>query len=276
MIQFNTPYQIDNGKDSLTFTEATNGQINGTYSGGTLSGTLDGNLLKASFHNTKVNVEGLMNITFHENGFEAKWKQGLDGGPMKGKWVGRLEGKSNEVANDSLASTDKFIAHIQSNFILNHAYKDFMEDVSTDNLVDIYSLEFDNYFFGELKTQLDIVVFTVDNSNESIEEHDGSDFFKIYYDFTHNCIYQQNPGQEDEYYKFLDTKHASIPEFYEDAKQFLGSYKLSDLDDTWSVSFHGNFESYDGDISDAKLALIKEYITSSTFYAFLEDVLDSF
>jgi len=90
MIQLNTTYIIDNDSDKVIFSDDNNGTITGTYTDGTLSGILEGNVLKATFHNTKVNVSGLMEITFHENGFDAKWKKGLEPGPMKGRWSGKL------------------------------------------------------------------------------------------------------------------------------------------------------------------------------------------
>ena len=98
MIKLNTPYTIENG-DNVIFTEGKKGTINGTYSDATLTGILEGDLLKATFHNTKVNATGLMEITFHENGFDAKWKSGLEPGPMRGKWEGQL--KTNTDSNHS-------------------------------------------------------------------------------------------------------------------------------------------------------------------------------
>jgi hypothetical protein len=89
MIKLNTPYTIENG-DKVTFTEGKKGTINGSYSDATLTGSLEGDLLKATFHNTKVNASGLIEITFHENGFDAKWKNGLEPGPMRGKWEGKF------------------------------------------------------------------------------------------------------------------------------------------------------------------------------------------
>jgi len=94
MIKLNTAYTIDNG-DTVTFTEGKKGTINGAYKDATLTGAFDGNVLKATFHNTKVNATGLMEITFHENGFDASWKKGLEPGPMRGKWEGILETSSD-------------------------------------------------------------------------------------------------------------------------------------------------------------------------------------
>lgn len=90
MLKLNTPYTIDNG-DIVTFNKSKKGTITGTYGEGALTGTLDGNLLKATFTNPKANSKGIIEIAFHENGFDAKWKKGLEPGPMRGKWVGKIE-----------------------------------------------------------------------------------------------------------------------------------------------------------------------------------------
>ncbi|MFN6037357.1 MAG: hypothetical protein ACK452_02730, partial [Bacteroidota bacterium] len=72
---------------------------------GKLTGTLEGNLLKATFHNTKANATGLMEISFHENGFDAKWKSGLEPGPMRGKWEGKLN--ADVTAHEKVDSTSQ-------------------------------------------------------------------------------------------------------------------------------------------------------------------------
>jgi hypothetical protein len=100
MIKLNTPYTIENG-DTVTFTEGKKGTINGSYTDSTLTGAFDGAVLKATFHNKKVNAIGLMEITFHENGFDAKWKSGLEPGPMRGKWEGKLISNTNQPAPES-------------------------------------------------------------------------------------------------------------------------------------------------------------------------------
>jgi hypothetical protein len=102
MIKLNTPYTIENGKDQVIFTEGKKGTINGSYTDSTLTGMFDGAVLKATFHNKKVNAIGLMEITFHENGFNAKWKSGLEPGPMRGKWegilnIGKVSAKEEET-----------------------------------------------------------------------------------------------------------------------------------------------------------------------------------
>jgi hypothetical protein len=99
MIKFDEKYQINNGQESIIFSQGKEGSITGKYNSGTLTGKLEGNVLTGTYHNQKNNSAGLIEITFHENGFKAKWKQGLEPGPMRGKWSARM------TADNSAAET---------------------------------------------------------------------------------------------------------------------------------------------------------------------------
>jgi hypothetical protein len=97
MIQFNVTYLINDGQESIIFNEEKGSTVSANYSEGVLKGTLEGNLLKATFQNRRANVSGLIEIFFSLNGFTAKWKQGIEPGPMKGKWIGKLDNLSNII-----------------------------------------------------------------------------------------------------------------------------------------------------------------------------------
>lgn len=97
MILLNTCYRIEGINTGITFSQEKENNITGIYDNGTVTGILEGNLLKATFHNNVENVNGLMEIVFHKNGFDAKWKTGLEPGPMRGKWKGSL---SEILCND--------------------------------------------------------------------------------------------------------------------------------------------------------------------------------
>jgi hypothetical protein len=99
MIKVNTVYSIDNGANSVIFTEGKKGSITGTHNEGTMTGFLEGNVFTGTFHNTKVNATGLIEITFHESGFDAKWKNGMEPGRMNGKWVGKIENTSDFIVS---------------------------------------------------------------------------------------------------------------------------------------------------------------------------------
>jgi hypothetical protein len=103
MIQYNKAYSINNGQDSILFKEGKGNTVTGEYQGGTLTGAMEGNILKATYHNQKNNSVGLIEITFHENGFNAKWKQGLEPGPMRGKWKGFLNNAENNEKSKVIA-----------------------------------------------------------------------------------------------------------------------------------------------------------------------------
>jgi hypothetical protein len=74
MIVLNTNYKIEGSNTGITFSQENENQIVGIYNQGTVTGILEGNLLIATFNNNVENVNGLMEIVFHKNGFNAKWK----------------------------------------------------------------------------------------------------------------------------------------------------------------------------------------------------------
>jgi hypothetical protein len=275
MIQLNTVYSIDNGANSIIFTEGKKDSVTGTHNDGMFTGFIEGNVLKGTFHNTKVNATGLIEVTFHESGFDAKWKNGMEPGLMRGKWVGKLESKISkpEIYADSAT---EFIKYINENYEFNQSYGDTLDKISTEDFIEKYSIEFSNDFFGNLKKDLGVVKIIIDNSEYSIEEQDGSDRFTIYYDFKHNCIYQQFPSNSDDYYKYLGTCHASISSFYKESEKFYGCYSICNLNNEWEIQFQGDYESHEGSISEEIVFKIKEYINSTNFYLFINEVIDCF
>jgi hypothetical protein len=104
MIKLNEEYSINNGQGTIVFTEGNKGTVNAEYEiqgnkgKGKINGTLENNILSGTFHVDS--AVGLIEFTFTKNGFDAKWKQGIEPGPMKGKWTGSL--KSQSVNNQSI------------------------------------------------------------------------------------------------------------------------------------------------------------------------------
>jgi hypothetical protein len=276
MLQLNTVYSIDNGANSVIFTEGKKGSITGTHNEGTLTGFLEGNILKGTFHNSKVNASGLIEITFHENGFDAKWKQGMEPGPMRGKWQGLITSNSllKNATFDIKSPAQKYLEFISK----ENAYdKQKIAKCSPEKLIEVYSCEYDEKFFNNLNEHIDILRFRIDNSEYSIDEKNGADRIDMVYDLVNNCIYAQFDDADEEIYQYLQTKHASIPEFYEDQKEFYGCYSVSDLNRTWELYFHGsNLERIDGEISEDLLLHLKTEINSKTIYSFLTNVIDWF
>ena len=103
MIKYNETYSINDGQGTIVFKDAGNNKVEATYEikgnkvPGNVSGKFEGSTLKAIYQVNE--AKGLMDFTFTENGFEAKWKKGLEEGPMKGKWTGSLKsvGNTNET-----------------------------------------------------------------------------------------------------------------------------------------------------------------------------------
>jgi hypothetical protein len=111
MIKLNEQYSINNGQGTIVFTEGNKGTINALYNikgnkaEGKINGMLDGNLLKGTFHVDA--AAGLIEFTFTEEGFESKWKQGIEPGPMRGKWKGQFGIISNQENNFNSVLTDE-------------------------------------------------------------------------------------------------------------------------------------------------------------------------
>jgi hypothetical protein len=103
MIKYNETYRINNGKETIVFSTGNDNSVTGAYNSGTITGTLVGNVLKGTYENKKNKSVGLIIFEFHENGFNAQWKQGIEPGPMRGKWKGIIG--IDEKPNDSAAES---------------------------------------------------------------------------------------------------------------------------------------------------------------------------
>ena len=106
MIKLNEEYSINSGQGTIVFNEENKGTVNAEYEiqgnkgKGKINGVLENNILTGTFHVDA--AAGLIEFTFTENGFDAKWKQGIEPGPMKGKWTGSLnsQSESNQSINE--------------------------------------------------------------------------------------------------------------------------------------------------------------------------------
>ncbi len=157
MINYNEKYIINNGQDSIVFTQGNENTVNGQYSAGTITGTIDDNVLKGTFYNQKSNSAGLIELTFQENSFIAKWKQGLEPGPMRGKWNGKL--KITSSASDKSEKHEiKLARHLST-------------DTSTCIGSQIAIGMLDNSQVQELLTYLDAKEFTDNKYLSDIQDY---------------------------------------------------------------------------------------------------------
>ena len=132
MIKYNETYRINNGKETIVFRTGNDNIVTGEYNSGTITGTLVGNVLKGTYENKKNKDVGLINFEFHENGFDAQWKTGLEPGPMRGKWIGTNEAdvKKNEVIDNSGVTLYKFCQGYEGNRLLE------LESILTELVID--------------------------------------------------------------------------------------------------------------------------------------------
>ena len=177
MIKLNEQYSINNGQGSIVFTEGNKGTVNALYtiagnkSEGKINGTLDGNVLKGTFHVDA--AVGLIEFTFSEDGFEAKWKQGIEPGPMRGKWEGFLNSKTNndESVNEKASLTSEQLQWIKEKSVWDYEmapkeWLDSKEFILTAVKNDGRILQ---YASNNLKGDIDIVLEAVKKDGESLQ-----------------------------------------------------------------------------------------------------------
>lgn len=243
MIQFEKTYDINNGNGSVTFKKVDDLTVEAVYNRGTVKGTWDGETLKGTFIDSISNGNGLIHFIFNDNGFEAKWKAGLDEGPLRGKWVGKLiNGETNNITKNN------------------------------------DSTQLQNSHFKDLLGSFCKISFTLDNTEEAIQQG-GSDNFTITLDIENQELQPANPwdtieeGGETNFY--TGSSHIDIFEDYlqNEEKEYPG-YIIIALDDTWSMPFHGIFEIDDtNELDENKCSLLQATLTSKTIYSFLNDAI---
>ena len=176
MIKLNEEYSINSGQGTIVFTEENKGTVNAAYEiqgnkgKGEINGTLENNILSGTFHVDS--AAGLIDFTFTENGFDAKWKQGIEPGPMKGKWTGSLksQSESNQSINEKTSLSPEQLKWIEEGSWDYEKVpkewldsKEFMLAVVTNSGS---SLEFAS---DKLKDDKEIVLQAIDNNPYAIE-----------------------------------------------------------------------------------------------------------
>lgn len=182
MIKYNETYRINNGKETIVFSTGNDNRVTGEYNSGTITGTLVGNVLKGTYENKKNKSVGLINFEFHENGFDAQWKQGAEPGPMRGKWEGIIDGDSiSEIQNDaSMKKVHYMTIYLDQDAEGNELASsenaaDFIyEKINTINtfIKDRIDNEVHGFLFEEFLTSFDSI------NNKSINSPDILEFIK--------------------------------------------------------------------------------------------------
>jgi hypothetical protein len=176
MIKLNEEYSINSGQGTIVFTEGNKGTVNAEYEiqgnkgKGKINGTLENNILSGTFHVDS--AAGLIEFTFTENGFDAKWKQGIEPGPMKGKWTGSLksQSESNQSINEKTSLSPEQLKWFEEDtWELEDLPKEWCE--SKEFMLALVtqsgsSLEFAS---DKLKDDKEIVLQAIDNNPYAIE-----------------------------------------------------------------------------------------------------------
>ena len=166
-------------------TEAT-----GTYQeNGTLKGLFVNNTFKGQWENK--GIEGLVKFTITDGKLEGHWKKGLQAGPMRGKWEGKLITK--EISEENLTpiaarKTTEIMAEIEV-----YPNPEYGESYGTSNI----SVQIDVAISSKLKkgiTNYDILrdsIFDIlDNNMKTIIDYfmifdQLSDLTDVNYDWWH-------------------------------------------------------------------------------------------
>jgi hypothetical protein len=272
MIKINEKYSINNGQGSIVFTEGNKGTVNAFYtiighkSEGKINGILADNVLKGTFHIDA--AAGLIEFTFSEDGFDAKWKSGIEPGPLKGKWEGNIgENSSSEIHNDV---SMKKVYYVTINMDLdaegNYLYEsenaaEFIYDkITTINtfIKDNIDNEVQGFLFEDFLTSFDSTVSRSINSPETL------DFIKnkLKTDLIKEAI------ESDPEFRFAFIFDPKEPELRIWKDEFIELSEL--LEDTFSVyGYHSDFgdivvQAYDnGDYDTGIIACEQEIFDGS-------------
>jgi hypothetical protein len=176
MIKLNEEYSINSGQGTIVFTEGNKGTVNAEYEiqgnkgKGKINGTLQNNVLTGTFHVDA--AAGLIQFTFIENGFDAKWKQGIEPGPMKGKWTGSLNSQSdnNQSINEKTSLSPEQLKWIEEgSWDYEKVPKDWLESKEFMlAAVTNYGRDLE-YASDKLKDDKEIVLAAVVNGRSALE-----------------------------------------------------------------------------------------------------------
>lgn len=210
--------------------------------------------------------------------------------------VGPFEGRrARQVLIKDEISLEKLLSKLNSRENINKTsdnyveeYIEFLKESSGENRDDIIKtynslrIPLKKRHFNELEDTINFLVFIIDNSEYSINEMGGRDYFRVIYDVKGNCIlpFYVVPENEIDISHYLETNHASIYKHYEDIKAFTGCFSVTNLVDdgggSWVLSFHQTLENTEGNIEEDLVMQIENYITPEALYNFIKDVLSHF
>jgi hypothetical protein len=238
MISFETTYEINNGQGWIIFKSDGPDTVSAEYNRGTIKGSWDGEKLKGQFVDTISKGEGRIEIVFHKNGFDAKWKAGLDEGPMKGKWVGKIEIQSlKKMRQLSALYFEELIGLVDVlSFHLDNTYEAIEENGGEERFKITFDIK--NQTLQPAQSYSEI-----DEKDNKILYYSGSPYIEFYDDYISNSNFEF-PG-----------------------------YCLITGNDNWEIPFHGQLEEVAyGELEEETYLKMKQAITPNSLYRFFSDV----
>jgi hypothetical protein len=273
MISFETTYEINNGQGWIIFKSDGPDTVSAEYNRGTIKGSWDGERLKGQFADTISKGEGRIEIVFHENGFDAKWKAGLDEGPIKGKWVGTLA----KIVDASSQPEGKGI----------EAYKEYLDyyltkdEFNGDQIPAEFMIPLQTHFFRELLPEMEVLSFEFDNSEKA--KNDGGNWsFEVFYHIPsgqilrHNFTFEANTfGQQ-----FFNSNAIMLDDFCDDLESYRGLWNVrgisSPIKDNWEIAFWDNTmkNEYLRDVlSEEEKQKVISFINADSVYPFIKQLI---
>jgi hypothetical protein len=163
MIKYNIKYDLNDGQGWISFESAGEGFVSAQYNRGTLQGHWDGEKLKGQFIDTVSNGKGLIEFSFNETGFDAKWKAGIEEGPMKGKWVGKL---NSTIENMDTMDQIKITINGRINTWVFNSLKDEYFEEFNAAFEEFASEPFES--FGEFLNELILTTFSNPSNDDAV------------------------------------------------------------------------------------------------------------
>lgn len=178
----------------------------GTYQkNGEFNGTIDGDIVKAKWKND--GKEGLIELDLSDNKLVGKWKQGIDEGPMRGKWNGSIikaeESQDNGPKTYNLiisASSSDCEKEVSSS--ITEVIKKWFTSIGGDfsNVIEnnVFNPEnYDSFFEFFIPLEKDILK-VIPSLIEVLKTTEGSDFWIYFHESinTEDIIMGDSPNYD--------------------------------------------------------------------------------
>lgn len=227
MIKFNNKYSFNNGQGVISFQSENEGLITGKYqiSGQQNTGIIEGKLvngvLKGNYKNNSNHSSGLIEFEFSDNSFSAKWKQGLEEGPMRGRWSGILIESNNSNQQKDIEEIQYYLQCTNSGDDFNYnpnsirLFVIYFEKISADSFKEIF-MNVVGYEGGNIQGSKSYKIVV----NSEYMEVYGDEFNPDYWDKkwnNNNIEYTESDVSSDEKNIFrkliLNSKEHISPEY---------------------------------------------------------------